>query len=85
MIWWSVTPAKTDYWSVHKILGRAYAFELFDLLNNPAAESNEHVLGCIAAAMLSTVSRTGDWREATMVEGFFDVVGEYISTGKVNR
>jgi hypothetical protein len=85
MIWWSVTPAKTDYWNVHKILGRAYAFELFDLLNNPAAESNEHVLGCIAAAMLSTVSRTGDWREATMVEGFSDVVGEYISTGKVNR
>ncbi|WP_124523695.1 MULTISPECIES: hypothetical protein [unclassified Burkholderia] len=85
MVWWSVVPPNTDYYAVHHTLGRAYAFELLDLLNNPEGEFNEHILSFITGNMLRSVQRSGDWREATMVEGFFAVVSEYISTGQVSR
>lgn len=39
--WWDVAIPKTNYWDVHHTLGRAYAFELFDLLHNPEATDDE--------------------------------------------
>ncbi len=42
--WWSVIPPNTDYWHAHQVLGRAYAFDLLDLIHNPEAEFPEHIL-----------------------------------------
>ena len=41
--WWDVSPPKTNYWGVHQMLGRAYAFEILDLLNNPALRPPIHL------------------------------------------
>lgn len=35
--WRDVTPQKIDYYHAHQMLGRTYAFELLDLINNPKA------------------------------------------------
>ena len=84
--WWDVMPPKTDYWHVHEMLGRAYAFEVLDLLNNPKAEhGNEASLGFIIGAIarwLPTVSGTAS---SGMADGFFRVVSEYVATGSASR
>lgn len=51
MIWWNVTPPNTDYWHAHEILGRAYAFDLLDMINNPEAEYPPHVLAYVTNAI----------------------------------
>ena len=83
--WWDVSPPKTDYWHAHEMLGRAYAFEVLDLLNNPAAEKdNESSLGFILGAIArwqSTVAGAA----TGMADGFFQVVSEYVSTGTASR
>lgn len=85
-VWWTLTPPNTDYWHVHQVLGRAYAFELLDLMNNPEAEYPEHILSFITNAMMRwrlTVSQPGAGEG--VIHGFFEVIGEYIATGTANR
>jgi len=84
--WWDVQPPKTNYWHVHEMLGRAYAFEVLDLLNNPNAEGeNDGTLGYIMGAIarwLPTVSGTA---ASGMADGFFRVISEYVATGSASR
>ena len=85
--WWSVQPPKTDYWHVHEYLGRAYAFEVLDLLNHPQADRDNGavVLKCILGAIarwLPTVSGTA---ATGMADGFYGVIGEYVATGTADR
>ena len=84
--WWDVTIPKTNYWHVHQMLGRAYAFEVLDLLNNPeAAEDNTHVMGCISGAIARWMPHAMGAAASGMADGFFGVMSEYISTGTANR
>ena len=83
--WWDVMPPKTEHWGAHYELGRAYAYELLDLLNNPEAEEeNTHVMGCISTAIARWMpSVTG--AATGMADGFFSVMSEFVATGTVNR
>lgn len=86
MDWWAVTPPKTDYWHAHQVLGRAYAFELLDLINNPAAEEfPAHILAYITQDMLRWARKVSPCAGETMPHGFFEVLSEYMVTGEVNR
>lgn len=80
--WWAVTPPRTDYWHAHEMLGRAYAFELLDLIHNPKAEPPPpHALGYIASAIV----RRGVTMPDGLYAGFFNAISEYLITGEVNR
>lgn len=82
--WWDVTPPKTDYWHAHQYLGRGYAFEVLDLVNNPEAEDVEgHELGCIMEAIAR--SRMCVSGAEGIAHGFFEVISEYVTTGTANR
>lgn len=81
--WWDVTLPKTDYWSAHVVLGRAYAFEFLDLINNPKAEESEHILSYVVAAQMRW--RGHDPCGGAIVEGFHQVISEYVTTGRVRR
>ncbi len=89
--WWSVEPPKTNYWHVHQMLGRAYAFEVLDLLNNPEAKDDvgdgqhQHVLGCILGAICRWQPTVNDTAASGIADGFFHVIGEYVATGTANR
>ncbi|MBK7002997.1 MAG: hypothetical protein IPH35_24635 [Rhodoferax sp.] len=85
--WWSVTVPKTNRWGVHYELGRAYAFELLDLLNIPeSTDDDTHVLGCISTAIARWMQTVAGSCAATgMADGFFSVISEFVSTGTVNR
>lgn len=86
MIWWSVVPPKTDYWHVHEVLGKAYAFELLDLMNNPDAEKcPPHILAYIAGAIHRWSTSVSPGAADGMTHGFFGVLSEYMSTGTANR
>ncbi len=82
--WWDVTPPKTHYWHAHEMLGRAYAFELLDLINRPSKERPN-----VAAYVLKAV---GQWSvsadrlaDGGMADGFFAVIGEFLETGTAAR
>lgn len=81
--WWNVTLPKTDYWHAHQVLGRAYAFELLDLLNNPESEFPEHILSYIVGAQLRWQGK--DPCGGAVVHGFHEVLSEYLATGTANR
>lgn len=83
--WWDVVPPKTSYWHVHQLLGRAYAFELLDLLNNPDAEYPDRILTCITGAMRKQSKMKNSWEGEAIQDGFFEVLSEYLGTGKVSR
>lgn len=82
LIWWDVTPPKTDYWHAHQMLGRAYAFDLLDLLHNKQAEPiDPHTFGHIAC----DIARRGFAMPDGLYSGFFAVISEYLVTGEVDR
>lgn len=81
--WWNATLPRTDYWHAHQILGRAYAFELLDLINNPGAEVPKHILAYIAEAQAR--DSQPDPCGGAIVHGFFEVISEYITTGTADR
>lgn len=81
--WWSVTLPRTSYWHAHQVLGRAYAFELLDLINNPQAEFPEHILAYIVAAQAR--SSEPDPCGGAVVFGFHEVLSEYLATGTASR
>lgn len=81
--WWDVTLPKTRYWSAHQILGRAYAFELLDLINNPESKESEHMLTFIVQAQMRW--RGQDPCGGAVVYGFHEVLGEYLATGTASR
>jgi hypothetical protein len=83
--WWTVTPPKTDYEGVHRKLGRAYAFDLLDLVHSPDAEIPEHIIGCIAEAMMRWSRTVEPCAGEAIPHGFFEVLSEYLVTGRVNR
>lgn len=84
--WWSVTVPKTEYWGVHYELGRAYAFELLDLLHNPkATDDDTHVLGYISTSIARWMQTVAGSAATGMADGFFAVISEFVSTGTVNR
>lgn len=84
--WWDVKPPKTDYWHAHVILGRAYAFEVLDLLNNPNAKGdNEHTLGYIMDAISRWVATPGIPGASGMAHGFFSAISEYVARGTADR
>jgi hypothetical protein len=82
--WWDVVPPKTDYWHVHEMLGRAYAFELLDLINRPSKERpNVAAYVCKAVGQWSvSADRSAD---GGMADGFFAVIGEFLETGTAAR
>lgn len=80
--WWDVTPPKTDYYHAHEMLGRAYAFELLDLIHNDRAEPvSPQILSYIA----SEIIRHGAAMPDGLCSGFFGAISEYLVTGKVDR
>ena len=84
--WWSVTVPKTEYWGVHYELGRAYAFELLDLLHNPeATDDDTHVLGCISTSIARWMQTVAGSAATGMADGFFSVISEFVSTGTADR
>lgn len=84
--WWDVAPPKTSYWHVHEMLGRAYAFEVLDLLNNPSAEAaNEGTLGYIMGAIARWLPSVSGSAASGIAHGFFSVVSEYVATGSASR
>ena len=85
MNWWSVTPPKTNYWHAHQVLGRAYAFQLLDLMNNPEAECPEHIVSYIVDSMAHWKRSVPGCVGEAMPHGFFEVLSEYLTTGNVNR
>jgi hypothetical protein len=86
MVWWAVTAPKTNYWPAHEMLGRAYAFEVLDLLNNPDAEQdNKHTLAFILGAIARWLPSVSNSAGSGMADGFFNVVGEYAATGTASR
>lgn len=85
MCWWSVIPPNTDYWHAHQVLGRAYAFDLLDLINNPEAEFPKHIISHIVDSMARWRATVSPCAGEAMPHGFFEVLSEYITTGKVNR
>lgn len=84
-IWWNVTPPKTDYWHAHHILGRAYAFKLLDLFNNPEAKYPKHILAHITNSMMGWAKTVEPGAAEGMQHGFFEVLSEYLGTGSVSR
>lgn len=85
IIWWNVTPPNTDYWGAHQSLGKAYAFELLDMVNNPEAEFPPHVLAYVTDAIRRWSPGVSHCAAEGMTHGFFGVLSEYISTGTANR
>ncbi|WP_326536856.1 hypothetical protein [Pseudorhodoferax sp.] len=86
MIWWDVTPPRTNYWHVHEMLGRAYAFEVLDLLNNPSAEKdNEWTVGFTLGAIARWLPDVSGSAASGIADGFFKVIGEYAATGTASR
>lgn len=83
--WWAVTPPDTDYWSAHATLGRAYAFDLLDLMNNPDGECPEHILAYIASSMIPWMATVSPGAGEAIPHGFFQVLSEYMTTGEVSR
>ena len=84
--WWQVNPPKTNYWHVHQMLGRAYAFEVLDLVNNPAAqEESRHCLRFILGAIADWLPSVRGTAATGMADGFFEVIDEYVSTGTADR
>lgn len=82
IIWWDVTPPKTDYWHAHEMLGRAYAFELLDLIHNhKAAKLTPHTFGFIAC----DIARRGAAMPDGLYSGFFAAISEFLLTGEVDR
>jgi hypothetical protein len=80
--WWDVTPPKTDYWHAHEMLGRAYALELLDLIQDENREISDHIFGHIATSIVRqgrTIENDG------LYIGFFHAISEYLVTGKVKR
>jgi len=86
MVWWDVTPPKTEYWHAHEMLGRAYAFELLDYVHNPESDAHERTIGIVCKAIsgwaAATLNRTA---ACGMQSGFFNVLSEFIRTGTANR
>lgn len=86
IVWWDVTPPKTNYGHVHEMLGRAYAFEVLDLLNNPQAEAdNAGALGYIMDAISRSRGTSSGGAGEGMASGFFSVISEYVATGSADR
>ena len=89
--WWDPTPANTDYWEVHRQQGRAMAFELLDLINNPERERDEdgntpNWFGCIAGEIARTESLMREkYNTDGLGLGFFEAIGEHLMTGRYNR
>lgn len=84
--WWDVAPPKTEYWHVHEMLGRAYAFELLDLLNNPEAEGeNEQVFAAVSMAIAQWLPSVSHSAASGMADGFFRVMSEFMATGQAVR
>lgn len=84
LCWWDVEPPRTDYWHAHQVLGRAYAFELLELLNQPEHDAPKHMLALIAEGMARSTRGTPGAREG-MRHGFFEVLSEYLLTGTADR
>ena len=82
--WWDVVPPKTDYWHVHEMLGRAYAFELLDLINRPSKE-RPHVAAYVCKAVGQWSVSADRLADGGMADGFFAVIGEFLETGTANR
>jgi hypothetical protein len=83
--WWDVTPPKTDYWHVHEMLGRAYAFELLDLINRPGSKEPPHVVTYVCQAVGRWSASVKNSAAGGMAAGFFDVIGEFLETGSADR
>ena len=84
--WWDVVAPKTDYWGVHHSLGRAYAFEVLDFLNNPESEDvNGSELGFICGAIARWLPTVAGTAATGMADGFYGAISEFVSTGTVDR
>jgi hypothetical protein len=82
--WWDVTPPKTEYWHAHVVLGRAYAFELLDMIHNPDADVPPGIVGYIAQDIFRW-SRAQRWGADGVPHGFFEALSEFMVTGTTNR
>ena len=84
--WWDVTVPKTNYWHVHHTLGRAYAFEVLDFLNNPESQDvNGSELGFICTAIARWLPTVAGSAATGMADGFFGAISEFVSTGTADR
>jgi hypothetical protein len=84
--WWDVVVPKTNYWHVHHSLGRAYAFEVLDFLNNPEAQDvNGGELGFICTAIARWLPTVAGSAATGIADGFFGVISEFVSTGTADR
>jgi hypothetical protein len=84
--WWDVNPPRTDYWPAHRMLGRAYAFEVLDLINNPdATDTPRHQLRCILGAIADWLPTVHGTSASGMADGFHSVISEYVATGTADR
>ena len=81
--WWDVTPPKTDYFPVFEKLGRAYAFELLDLIHNP--EKKEQIALETFGFISAEITRQGVTMNDGLYFGFFGAISEFLIAGECNR
>jgi hypothetical protein len=82
--WWDVTPPKSKYYSPHYELGRGYAFDLLDLIHNPKAKLMGREVEFISCAVARSSGSKGSASDS-VADGFFNVLGEFLTTGTANR
>jgi hypothetical protein len=80
--WWDVATPKTDYGHPKRALGRAYAFELLDLIHNAKRKGvSKYTFGFIACE----IARNSHKIDPTVYEGFFLAISEFLVDGKLTR
>ncbi len=89
--WRDPSPAKTDYWEVHRQYGRSLAFELLDLIHNPEREQDkdgnaDNWFGYIAGEIARKESMMRlKFNTDGLGIGFFEAIGEHLIHGRYNR
>ncbi len=84
IVWWDVVPPRTNYWEAHATLGKAYALDLLDLIDNPNKSEplNERTFGFIAAAIAREGTNDPRTLGGAIVIGFFNCISEYLISGR---
>ena len=83
--WWDVMPPKTDYYHAHEMLGRAYAFDVLDLMHTPGADCPPRILEYVMTAVANRQSSIDDWPALAVAQGFFGAISEFLVTGSSDR
>ena len=83
--WWNVAPPNTDYGHAHEMLGKAYAYEFLDMINNPIKDEDHSQDGILAFIARDMAAQRSDYRMEAIADGFWRVINEYLLHGTAVR